>query len=125
MACLQPKVAHFSVVNTRLADVPLQEGAVPVVDYGDAGPIRCIRCRAYINPFFSFLDGGRSFQCNLCGMVNPTPSECFCELDQNGYRRDHAERPELCRGGPAVPRRLNRHPRRPDPHYHLHHHALC
>jgi protein transport protein SEC24 len=78
--------------------VPLQEGAVPVVDYGDAGPIRCIRCRTYINPFFSFLDGGRSFQCNLCGMVNPTPSECFCELDQNGYRRDHAERPELCRG---------------------------
>ena len=105
-----PKVAHFTVFSTRLADVPLQEGAVPVVDYGDAGPIRCIRCRTYINPFFSFLDGGRSFQCNLCGMVNPTPSECFCELDQNGYRRDHAERPELCRGGPApIPRRSNRH----------------
>ena len=95
--------------------MPLLEGPVPVVDYGDAGPIRCIRCRAYINPFFSFLDGGRSFQCNLCGMVNPTPSECFCELDQNGYRRDHAERRELCRGGPAVARRLNRRPVAPTP----------
>ena len=74
---------------------------MPVVDLGSAGPIRCGRCRAYINPFFAFLDGGRSFQCNLCGFVNPTPSEYFCEVDQNGYRRDHAERPELCSGGLA------------------------
>ena len=57
---------------------------MPVIDLGGAGPIRCGRCRAYINPFFAFIDGGRSFQCNLCGMVNPTPSEYFCELDQNG-----------------------------------------
>jgi len=106
---LKASAVPFGVVVQPLADVPLQEGAVPVVDCGDAGPIRCIRCRAYISPFFSFLDGGRSFQCNLCFMVNPTPSECFCELDQNGYRRDHAERPELCRGGPApVTRRSNR-----------------
>lgn len=98
--------------------MPLQEGTVPVVDLGDAGPIRCVRCRAYINPFFSFLDGGRSFQCNLCGMVNPTPSEYFCEIDQNGYRRDHAERPELCRGGLApVSGNLNRRlPQRPSHH---------
>ena len=81
---------------------------MPVVDLGGAGPIRCGRCRAYINPFFSFLDGGRSFQCNLCGFVNPTPSEYFCEVDQDGYRRDHAERPELCSGGLApVSRHLN------------------
>jgi protein transport protein SEC24 len=97
-----------------------------VIDLGGAGPIRCVRCRAYINPFFSFLDGGRSFLCNLCGMVNPTPSEYFCETDENGYRRDHAERPELCRGGlalesspPSAPPTI---PSTPS-HHHHHHHA--
>ena len=62
----------FGVVVQPLADVPQQEGAVPVLNYGDAGPIRCGRCRAYINPFFAFIDGGRSFQ--VRGRVSPSPN---------------------------------------------------
>jgi protein transport protein SEC24 len=31
---------------------------VPVVDYGDMGPVRCSRCKAYINTFVTFLDHG-------------------------------------------------------------------
>jgi protein transport protein SEC24 len=28
------------------------------VDYGEEGPFRCHRCKAYVNPFMKFLDGG-------------------------------------------------------------------
>ncbi|GJP42177.1 hypothetical protein CLOM_g1780, partial [Closterium sp. NIES-68] len=43
------------------ADTP-----VHVVDFGEMGPIRCHRCKAYINPFMRFVDHGRKFICNLC-----------------------------------------------------------
>jgi len=88
----------FAVIAQPLAEVPAADGAVPVVDFGDVGPVRCERCRAYVNPFFAFSDGGRTYTCNMCGMVNQTPRDYYCEVDHNGYRRDHNERPELCRG---------------------------
>ena len=88
----------FGVVVQPLADVPAAEGTVPVVDFGESGPVRCERCRAYVNPFFSFTAGGRSYRCNLCEHINATPMDYFCEIDHNGYRRDHQSRPELCRG---------------------------
>ncbi len=71
---------------------------MPVVDYGEAGPMRCSRCRAYVNPFFTFVNRGRTFVCNLCGAGTPTPREHICELDADGYRVDTLERPELCKG---------------------------
>ena len=33
---------------------------------GDVGPVRCIRCKAYMCPFMQFIDGGRRFQCPFC-----------------------------------------------------------
>jgi protein transport protein SEC24 len=62
------------------------------------GPIRCSRCKAYINPFMRFSDQGKHFICNLCGFSNDTPREYFCNLGPDGRRRDADERPELCRG---------------------------
>lgn len=44
---------------------------VPVV--GDTTIARCRRCRAYINPFISFVEGGHRWRCNLCNLVNETP----------------------------------------------------
>jgi len=88
----------FGAIVQPLADLPPNEAQVAVVDYGETGPLRCGRCRAYINPFFTFTDRGRSFVCNMCGFVNQTPREHFCELDQHGYRRDARERPELAYG---------------------------
>lgn len=35
------------------------------------GPIRCNRCRAYINPFVQFIEHGAKFVCNFCGFANP------------------------------------------------------
>lgn len=88
----------LAVVCQPFADVPSQEGAVPVVDFGASGPVRCERCRAYVNAFFAFSNGGRSYTCNMCGQINHTPHDYYCEIDHNGYRRDHHKRPELCKG---------------------------
>ena len=83
-----------------LAQTPEVEGPVPVVDFGADGPVRCERCKAYVNPFFTFVEGGRSFVCNLCGTRTVTPPNYYCETDPGtgGYRRDRSQRPELCRG---------------------------
>ena len=77
------------------------EEPVPVVSFGAAGVLRCRRCRAYINPYVQFLDGGRRWACNFCGQPNDVPVEYFCALDHQGKRKDLAERPELLRGAVA------------------------
>ncbi|KAK3990956.1 hypothetical protein QBC44DRAFT_324504 [Cladorrhinum sp. PSN332] len=79
---------------------PLQSGEVeiPVLDFGDAGPPRCHRCRAYINPFMMFRAGGNKFVCNLCNYANDTPPEYFCATSPQGVRVDRDQRPELTRG---------------------------
>jgi protein transport protein SEC24 len=37
---------------------PLSQEQIPVVDYGEMGPVRCSRCKAYINVFVTFSDNG-------------------------------------------------------------------
>ncbi|KAH9751531.1 hypothetical protein KPL71_014331 [Citrus sinensis] len=56
----------------------------PVVDFGESGLVRCCCCRGYMNPFMEFVDNGKSFVCNFCGL--------------DGRCLDADERPELCRG---------------------------
>ncbi|KAE9611541.1 putative von Willebrand factor, type A, Zinc finger, Sec23/Sec24-type, sec23/Sec24, trunk [Lupinus albus] len=74
------------------------EDPIHVVDFGESGPVRCSRCKAYINPFMKFVDQGRRFICNLCGFSDETPRDYQCNLGPDGRRRDADERPELCRG---------------------------
>lgn len=79
---------------------PLQDGEqpVPVIDFGESGPPRCRRCRAYINPFMSFRSGGNKFVCNMCTFPNDTAPEYFAPTDPSGARVDRAQRPELMLG---------------------------
>lgn len=79
---------------------PLQPGEldIPVLDFGETGPPRCRRCRAYINPFMMFRSGGNKFVCNLCTYPNDTPSEYFAATTPQGVRVDRDQRPELTRG---------------------------
>lgn len=79
---------------------PLQEGEqpVPVLDFGETGPPRCRRCRAYINPFMQFKAGGNKFVCNMCDFPNDVPGEYFSPTDQTGARMDRLQRPELMLG---------------------------
>ncbi|KAK5654309.1 hypothetical protein OQA88_7487 [Cercophora sp. LCS_1] len=81
-----------------LASLQAGELPVPVLDFGDVGPPRCHRCRAYINPFMMFRSGGNKFVCNLCGYANDTPVEYFCATTPQGARVDRDQRPELHRG---------------------------
>lgn len=81
-----------------LARVQPGEADVPVLDFGDIGPPRCRRCRAYINPFMMFRSGGNKYVCNLCTYPNDTPPEYFCATSPQGIRVDRDQRPELCRG---------------------------
>ncbi|KAL5542489.1 hypothetical protein UlMin_010199 [Ulmus minor] len=74
------------------------EEPIQVVDFGESGPVRCSRCKGYINPFMKFIDQGRRFICNFCGFADETPRDYHCNLGPDGRRRDADERPELCRG---------------------------
>ncbi|KAI5363568.1 putative Zinc finger, Sec23/Sec24-type, sec23/Sec24, trunk domain, sec23/Sec24, helical [Septoria linicola] len=80
---------------TRQAD---GETAIPVLDFGETGPPRCRRCRAYVNPFMVFSNGGNRMTCNLCGHPNEVAPEYFAPTDPSGIRVDRQDRPELLLG---------------------------
>lgn len=88
----------LAVLVCPLAELGEHDTQVPLVDCGEEGPLRCSRCKAYVNPFCKFRDAGTTYSCPLCEMVNPVPRPYQCALDQYGYRRDLPERPELTRG---------------------------
>jgi len=69
------------------------------VDFGEDGPFRCNRCKAYVNPFFKFTQDGRKATCNLCLYADTeVPGYYFCSLDGHGNRLDVQQRPELLNG---------------------------
>lgn len=71
---------------------------VEVADFGAMGPVRCQACKAYVNPYMRWVDGGRNMQCCFCGATTEVPQEYQCHIGPDGERRDKFERPELCRG---------------------------
>ena len=85
----------LGLVLQPLAPLAPGEHPVPVLDFGDAGPPRCTRCRTYINPFMSFRAGGNKFVCNMCTFPNDVPPEYFAPTDPSGTRVDRDQRPEL------------------------------
>lgn len=56
----------FSLIISPLAQTVEGEISPPIVDFGEIGPIRCIRCKAYMSPNMQFIDGGRRFRCLMC-----------------------------------------------------------
>lgn len=75
------------------------EQPVPLSDFSESsGPPRCDHCRAYINAWCAFTEGGQKFTCNLCNGATDVPPEYYCHLDMHGRRLDQATRPELCCG---------------------------
>jgi protein transport protein SEC24 len=85
----------LAVIVNPLAELGERDTPVSVVDFGEEGPIRCGRCKAYVNAFCRFRDGGAAYTCPFCTMVNQVPRTYQCGLDQYGRRRDFYERPEL------------------------------
>lgn len=94
------KASHipFVLSVTPFAQLPQQESPPPLVDLGELGPVRCKRCKAYMNAYMQFLDGGRRFQCVFCSASTDVPNEYFAHLDHTGRRVDCYQRAELCLG---------------------------
>ncbi len=88
----------LGLVMQPLAKASEGEQAIPVLDFGESGPPRCRRCRAYINPFMIFSNGGNRMTCNLCGHPNEVAPEYFAPTDPSGMRVDRSQRPELLLG---------------------------
>jgi len=88
----------FGLVINPFAVTQDGEYPPPVVNLGELGPVRCIRCKAYMSPFMVFTDGGKRFACAYCKATTEVPQEYFQHLDHTGQRIDKNERPELCLG---------------------------
>ena len=73
---------------------------LPLINYGDKNIPRCpnSNCRAYLNPFVKFIDGGEKWICNLCGQINTTEDYYYCDVNKNGIRLDINEKEDLCNG---------------------------
>eukprot|EP00775_Hariotina_reticulata_P004086 gene4086-4333_t len=93
---------QFAVAVQPLALPDPEDDPVVVVDLGELGPIRCGRCKAYMNAYMRWADGGKSFICNFCGASNPCPELYFNYLGPDGRRRDALERAELSCGSYEV-----------------------
>ncbi|XP_071455652.1 protein transport protein Sec24C [Hetaerina americana] len=98
MDIMKQTAVPFGLVISPLARQAEEEPPPPVVDMGDLGPVRCIRCKAYMCPYMQFMDGGRRFHCNFCKATTEVPPEYFQHLDHTGVRVDRFERPELILG---------------------------
>ncbi|EDO16344.1 hypothetical protein Kpol_1059p34, partial [Vanderwaltozyma polyspora DSM 70294] len=70
---------------------------IPVCDLTQDGPLRCNRCRAYINPGFQFTYDS-SVVCNICKVKNKLPPNHFAPLGPDGQRSDITTKPELFKG---------------------------
>ncbi|KAI7886500.1 hypothetical protein K492DRAFT_156094 [Lichtheimia hyalospora FSU 10163] len=99
----------LGLVVQPLAKQKKEEVSIQVVDHGQEGPVRCNRCRAYINPWCTFTQGGSRFICNICSHVNEVPSWYFANIDMSGRRVDADQKPELRYGSVefAVPAEYN------------------
>ncbi len=50
----------LAVLVQPFAQLRADEAPIPVATFGESGPPRCKRCRAYINAWCVFVEGGRS-----------------------------------------------------------------
>ena len=87
-------------MSISLCPMKNTECEIPFVNYGDNNIPRCPNksCRAYMNPFVKFIEGGEKWICNLCGQINDTEDFYYSDVDKNGIRLDKNQKPELCCG---------------------------
>ncbi|KAH7099784.1 CPII coat sec24 protein [Auriculariales sp. MPI-PUGE-AT-0066] len=72
----------------------LEPGEPPVPLVTDTVIARCRRCRTYINPYVSFIDGGNRWKCCMCAMSNEVPQMFDWDQARN-QPGDRWARPEL------------------------------
>jgi protein transport protein SEC24 len=72
-----------------MADYAEGESEIPTANADAEGPFRCGKCGGYINPGFSFVEGGAAMLCNLCGNINPVGNSIY------SYNNDKSSLPEM------------------------------
>ena len=77
-----PVINFFEMFKNRQMKEPDKKFDLP----------RCSECRAFVNPYFKFMDGGGQMQCNLCLKVQNVPAFYVSKLDKNGFREDLLDR---------------------------------
>jgi len=75
-------IAAMCALSLTLVPTLSATRKIPIANFGESGIIRCRRCRAYINPFITFTESGRKWQCNLCDYVNDGRASAACVLAQ-------------------------------------------
>ncbi len=57
--------------------------------------MRCGECKAYINPYVKFVEGGRKWVCPFCNTSNAVSNLYYNAVDHTGTRVDLDQHPEL------------------------------
>jgi len=84
----------LALVLSPYRSVRESDGDEPVPVVEDSVIARCRRCRAYINPFVTFIEGGNRWKCCMCGLSNEVPQ--LFDWDQAaGKPADRWSRKEL------------------------------
>ena len=73
----------------------ISQNTLHLVDHGASGPIRCNRCKAYMNPFARFIDGGRQYLCPICQCSN-SGTQCVGYTRHNLYSKIYWDAVILC-----------------------------
>lgn len=79
--------------------VDMRETGKGFVEKGEEGPIRCRRCRTYMNPSIQHAHGNK-FTCNICQFPNNTVPQDYSSMlnPATNQRVDQGIRPELHKG---------------------------
>ncbi|KAI3620686.1 hypothetical protein CBS9595_002653 [Malassezia furfur] len=83
----------LAVVLSPMRSVRERDGDAPVPVVGDSVIARCRRCRTYINPFVTFVEGGHRWRCCMCNITNEVPQlfDWDAETNQPADRWKRAE----------------------------------
>ena len=86
-------------VTVKPFAVLIPNSELPTVDatMESDGPMRCRRCRSYVNPKYQFTFDSKMI-CNLCHIKTNVSTSQFSPVGPNGMRADTFNKPELVKG---------------------------
>ncbi|GAA5960742.1 hypothetical protein JCM3765_007314 [Sporobolomyces pararoseus] len=78
---LQKSKLPLALVLTPYRSLKPGDPEVPVVS--DTVIARCRRCRTYINPYVTFIEGGQRWKCCMCNLSNEVPQMFDWDQEKN------------------------------------------
>ncbi|GJN89405.1 hypothetical protein Rhopal_002385-T1 [Rhodotorula paludigena] len=89
---LQKSKVPLALILTPYRSLKPGDPEVPVVS--DTVIARCRRCRTYINPYVTFIEGGQRWKCCMCNLSNEVP-QLFDWDQESNQPADRYARHEL------------------------------